>query len=243
MRTVIVIPTFNEISNLPRLLTAIREQPIDVDILIVDDDSPDGTGLLADDYSRRDSRIKVLHRKRKDGIGRAYQVGFRWALSQGYEIFLQMDADLSHDPGVLPDFLEKIREYDAVFGSRYYRGIRVHNWSFKRLLLSKVSNDFIRFMLRLNATDITTAFKCFRRDVLASIDLESFKGRQNAFLIELVNSVTKGGFRTCEIPFTFRERESGESKMEFRVALESLWTVARLMFSRKGRRTSSPLSN
>jgi dolichol-phosphate mannosyltransferase len=235
MRAVIVIPTFNEKDNLPKLIAAVQKQPIDVDILFVDDNSPDGTGLLADEYARRDSRIKVLHREKKNGIGRAYREGFRWALIQGYEILLQMDADLSHDPNVLPEFLEKIKDYDAVFGSRYYMGVRVHNWSFKRLLLSKTSNDFIRFMLKLNTTDTTTAFKCFRREVLESIDLDTLRGRQNAFLIELVNAVVKSGFKTCEIPFTFRERESGESKMEFKVALESLSTVARLMFRRKTR--------
>jgi dolichol-phosphate mannosyltransferase len=235
MRAVIVIPTFNEKGNLPRLIAAIQKQPVVVDILFVDDDSPDGTGLLADEYARRDSRIKVLHREKKEGIGRAYREGFRYALSQGYEILLQMDADLSHDPDVLPEFLEKIKDHDAVFGSRYYRGVRVHNWSFKRLLLSKASNDFIRFMLRLNTTDTTTAFKCFRGQVLESIDLDTLEGRQNAFLIELVCRVVDAGFKTCEIPFTFRERELGESKMEFKVALESLWTVGRLMVRRKAR--------
>jgi dolichol-phosphate mannosyltransferase len=235
MNAVIVIPTYNEKDNLSRLIAAVRKQHIDADILIVDDNSPDGTGLLADEFARQDSRIKVLHREKKDGIGRAYREGFQWALTHGYDILLQMDADLSHDPNALPEFLEKIRDYDAVFGSRYYKGIRVHNWSFKRLLLSKTSNDFIRLMLRLNSTDITTAFKCFRREVLESVDLNSCKGRQNAFLIELVFRVIKGGFRTTEIPFTFREREQGESKMEFRVAVESLWTVARLIFSRKTR--------
>lgn len=215
------------------LVQAIKMQNIETDILFVDDNSPDGTGLLAEEFASQDSRIKVLHRKKKDGIGRAYREGFQWALRNGYDVLLQMDADLSHDPNTLPEFLKKIKDYDAVFGSRYYRGVRVYNWSFQRLLLSKISNDFIRLALRLDSTDTTTAFKCFRKEVLESIDLNRFKGRQNAFLIELVWSVIKGGFKTTEIPFIFKEREKGESKMEFKVALESLWTVARLMFKKK----------
>ncbi len=234
-KTIIVIPTYNEKDNLPRIIEAIQKQNIITDILFVDDNSPDGTGLLADEFARKDSRIKVFHREKKEGIGSAYREGFKWALRHGYDIILQMDADLSHDPNALPEFLEKIYDYDAVFGSRYYKGIRVHNWSFKRLLLSKTSNDFIRLMLRLDSTDTTTAFKCFRREVLETVDLNSCKGRQNAFLIELVFKVIKAGFRTTDIPFTFREREMGESKMEFKVAVESLWTVARLMLSKKTR--------
>jgi len=233
MKTIIVIPTYNEKDNLPKLVEAIQKQNIDADILFVDDNSPDGTGLLAEEFARQDAGIKVLHREKKEGIGQAYREGFQWALTKGYEILLQMDADLSHDPNALPEFLEKIKDYDAVFGSRYYRGIRVYNWSFKRLLLSKFANDFVRLMLRLDATDTTTAFKCFRKEVLESIDLPSFKGRQNAFLIELVHRVIKSGFKTTEIPFVFKEREKGESKMEFKVALESLWMVARLMTRRK----------
>ena len=141
-----------------------------------------------------------------------------------------MDADLSHDPNAIPGFLEKIKDYDAVFGSRYLNGVRVYNWSFKRLLLSKLSNDFIRIALRIPYTDTTTAFKCFRRTVLESIDLNSLKGRQNAFLIELVYHTIKQGFKTVEIPFMFIERATGESKMEFKVSIESLATVLRLIF-------------
>jgi len=233
MKTIIIIPTYNEKDNLRKLVQAIKMQNIETDILFVDDNSPDGTGLLAEELAREDSRIKILHRKKKEGIGRAYQEGFLWAIKNGYAILLQMDADLSHDPNALPLFLEKIKDHDAVFGSRYYKGIRVYNWSFKRLLLSKISNDFIRTILRLDSTDTTTAYKCFRREVLESIDLKSCKGRQNAFLIELVYRVIKSGFKTTEIPFLFKEREKGESKMEFKVALESLWTVARLILSKK----------
>ena len=232
MRTVIVIPTYNEKNNLRKLVEAISRQKQELDILIVDDNSPDGTGVLADEMSREYQNLKVLHRKNKTGLGRAYVEGFKWALTNGYEIIMQMDADLSHDPNAIPEFLDKIKDFDAVFGSRYLKGVRVYNWSFKRLLLSKFSNLFISTMLKLETTDTTTAFKCFRRKVLESIDLDRLKGHQNAFLIELVYRVVKAGFRTTEIPFMFIERESGESKIEFKVAMEALFTVFMLMMTR-----------
>jgi len=235
MKAIVVIPTYNERENLRRLADGIRRQNLPLDILFVDDNSPDGTGRVADELAASDPRIKVLHRPKKQGLGRAYLDGFRWVLENGYDVILQMDADLSHDPNTLPDFLEKIKDYDAVFGSRYYKGVRVYNWSFKRLLLSKLSNEFIRLMLGIESTDTTTAFKCFRREALEAIPWWKLRGRQNAFLIDLVYKVIKSGFKTTEIPFQFNERETGESKMEFRVALESLLMVARLMFTNKRR--------
>lgn len=232
MKTILVIPTYNEVGNLQRLIESIRQQSRALDILIVDDNSPDGTGQLADRYASENSYVHVLHRPAKKGLGQAYQAGFRWALDKGYDAMMQMDADLSHDPAAIPRFLEKINDYDAVFGSRYLKGVRVYNWSFKRLLLSKVSNEFIRAMLDLDSTDTTTAYKCFRREVLEAVQFEKFHGHMNAFLIELVWATIKKGFKTVEIPFVFIERESGESKMEWRVALESLWTTIRLIFSK-----------
>jgi dolichol-phosphate mannosyltransferase len=233
MKAIVVIPTYNERENLRKLADSIRRQNLPLDILFVDDNSPDGTGRLAEELAAADPRIKVLHRPKKQGLGRAYLDGFRWVLENGYDVILQMDADLSHDPNTLPDFLEKIKDHDAVFGSRYYKGVRVYNWSFKRLLMSKLSNEFIRLMLRIESTDTTTAFKCFRKEVLESIRWRKLRGRQNAFLIDLVYKVIKSGFKTTEIPFVFKERETGESKMQFRVALESLLMVARLMFANK----------
>lgn len=232
MKAIVVIPTYNEKENLRKLINAIKKQKVEIDILFVDDNSPDGTGILAEELSKKSPQIKVLHRKRKEGLGRAYIDGFKWVLNNSYEIIMQMDADLSHDPDSIPEFMDKIKDYDAVFGSRYFKGVRVYNWSFKRLLLSKLSNEFIRIMLRINTTDTTTAFKCFKRKVLESIDLDSLKGRQNAFLIELVYKVIKSGFKTTEIPFMFIEREMGESKMEFKVAIESLFMVFKLMITK-----------
>jgi len=232
MKTIIVIPTYNEKDNIGKISEAIKKLNLNVDILFVDDNSPDGTGDIAEKLSSQHSFIKVIHREKKEGLGRAYVCGFKWALSAGYDVIMQMDADLSHDPNVIPVFLEKIKDYDAVFGSRYLKGVRVSNWSFKRLLLSKLANEFIRIMLRIDSTDTTTAFKCFRRNVLGIINLDNLKGRQNAFLIELVYRTIKAGFKTTEVPFMFKERESGESKMEFKTAVEMLFVVFKLMMTK-----------
>ncbi len=230
MKKVILVPTYDEAGNLENLVSRISSLSLDFDILVIDDNSPDGTGKLAERLSKKEACVKVLHRQKKEGLGRAYRDGFKWALKNGYDIVLQMDADLSHDPNALPEFLKQIESHDAVFGSRYLNGVRVQNWSFKRLVLSKVSNEFVRIMLGLPSTDTTTAYKCFRRKVLEAIDWDKLRGRQNAFLIELVWETVTMGFTTKEIPFTFTERESGESKMNLNVAAESLMTVIRLFF-------------
>lgn len=229
VEAVIVVPTYNEKRCIEKLVNAIHSHSAGTDILFVDDNSPDGTGALAEELAAKYRNVKVLHREKKEGIGRAYVAGFKWALANGYRYIMQMDADLSHDPAAIPHFLDKIGHYDAVFGSRYTRGVSVRNWSFRRLLLSKFSNVFISKMLRIDTSDTTTAFKCFRREVLEKLDLDRMKGKQNAFLIELVYWTIKSGFRTKEIPFMFIEREEGESKMRLSVAFESLRTVFRLM--------------
>lgn len=238
MKLVILIPTYNEMSNLDRLVSKIMEQPIQSDILIVDDNSPDGTGKKADEISRQNYRVKVLHRPKKEGLGKAYKDAFLWALDHDYDVMFQMDADLSHDPSVLPVFMEKIKDHDAVFGSRYLKGVRVYNWSFSRLLLSKLSNEFIRITLGVDSTDTTTAYKCFTKKVIQAIDISSLKGKQNAFLIELVFKTIRMGFKTTEIPFIFFEREVGTTKMNPKVALESVLTVFKLFFVRLFSRSS-----
>lgn len=210
------------------LLSKIAALGLNADVLIIDDNSPDGTGQLAEQLSGKYAFVKVLHRLKKEGLGKAYKDGFRWGLNNGYDVMMQMDADLSHDINTVPVFLEEITRYDAVFGSRYLKGVRVYNWSFKRLLLSKLSNEFIKWVLQIDSTDTTTAFKCFRRNVIEAIDLEKLRGKQNAFLIELVYATIRAGFRTKEIPFMFTERATGESKMSLRVAFESLAVVFKL---------------
>ena len=230
MKKVILLPTYNEAGNLENLVSRVMALSLDLDILVIDDNSPDGTGELAQRLSKQEPHVKVLHRQKKGGLGKAYKEGFRWALENGYDIMMQMDADLSHDIAALPEFLKQIESYDAVFGSRYLHGVSVRNWSFKRLVLSKVSNEFVRVFLGLPSTDTTTAFKCFRRSVIESLDWERMTGRQNAFLIELVWQTAKKGFSIKEIPFMFTERESGESKMNMSVAGESLLTTVGLFF-------------
>ena len=221
------------VENIRLLIPALVQKYPQIEILVIDDNSPDGTGQIAERLSKTEPHVNVLRRPKKEGLGRAYKDGFRWALANGYDIMIQMDADLSHDPAVIPEFLKQIESYDAVFGSRYLNGVRVQNWSFKRLVLSKLSNEFVRVVLGLPSTDTTTAYKCFRRKVVEAWDWEALNGRQNAFLIELVWQTVKKGFRVKEIPFTFVERESGESKMNLGVAGESLATVSRLFFLRR----------
>ena len=231
-KKIIVIPTYNEKENVKKVTEVIVEQQLDFDILFVDDNSPDGTENSILELQKEYPNVKYLKRLVKDGLGRAYIAGFRWALDHGYDLIMQMDCDLSHDPAALKLFCKAIENNDAVFGSRYFRGIRVHNWSFGRLLLSYTSNAFIRRMLKLESTDATTAYKMFKRDVLEKINFETIKLKRNAFLVELVFRTEKMKFKTEEIPFIFRERESGESKMEFKVAIESLATVFKLSIKR-----------
>lgn len=226
-KAIILIPTYNERKNLENLVRRI-ETYSSADILIIDDHSPDGTAELVESLQAARPRLKLLRRPEKDGIGNAYKAGFRWVFERDYEVVLMMDADLSHDPSVLPDFIRSIQRHDAVFGSRYLRGVRVYNWSFSRLLLSKLSNEFIRFMLGIPSTDTTTAYKCFRRATLEAIHADRLDGKQNAFFIRMVFETYQQGFKAEEIPFLFTEREEGESKMRASVAWESLMTVFRL---------------
>jgi len=227
-KAVIVIPTYNEYGNLLNLINAIRDQKVGVDILVVDDNSPDGTGELADKLALTIPEVNVLHRTIKNGLGRAYIEGFNWALKNDYEVILMMDADLSHDPAALPLFMKEIETHDAVFGSRYIGGVRVENWPFKRLLISWLSNEFVRQVLRVPCTDATTAYKCFRRSVLEAINLDALTGTRNDFMIEISVRPIFMDFRTKEIPFMFRDRVAGKSKMEFGVAGASLFMVIKL---------------
>jgi dolichol-phosphate mannosyltransferase len=228
-RALVVVPTYNESENLPRLLPAILAQDPRLEVLVVDDASPDGTGKIADQIARSERRVHVLHRSGKLGLGTAYLAGFRWGLAEGYDVLLEMDADFSHDPLHLPSFLAAIESYDVVLGSRYLQGrVTVVNWPMGRLLLSYFANIYARWVTGLPVADATGGFKCFRSSVLTAIDLDSVESNGYAFQIEMSFRAWKKGFRIAEIPITFVDRDSGHSKMSKQIVREAVWKVWRL---------------
>lgn len=228
-RALVIVPTYNERDNLPRLVPSILSRDPRLEILVVDDGSPDGTGALADEIAAAEPRVHVLHRAGKLGLGTAYLAGFRWGLEHGYDAMLEMDADFSHDPAHLPQFLSAIEEYDVVLGSRYLHGrVTVVNWPITRLLLSFYANVYARWVTGLPIADATGGFKCFRREVLASLDLDRVESNGYAFQIEMSFRAWKKGFRLGEIPIMFVDRDVGESKMSGRIVREAIWRVWRL---------------
>ncbi|MGH7519347.1 MAG: polyprenol monophosphomannose synthase [Gemmatimonadales bacterium] len=224
-RALVVVPTYNERTNIPLLVPAILLQDPRLEVLVVDDSSPDGTGQLADDLARADSRVHVLHRALKEGLGKAYLAGFRWALDRGYDYVFEMDADFSHDPKFLPEFLRAIEDADLVVGSRYKSGVNVINWPMSRLLLSIGANQYARVVTGLPLADSTGGFKCFRRRVLESIQLERVKSNGYSFQIEMSFLAWKKGFRIREIPIVFTDRVEGQSKMSRKIVREAIWMV------------------
>jgi dolichol-phosphate mannosyltransferase len=233
MRAVVVTPTYNERENLEEFVARLRQSAPGVDLLVVDDNSPDGTGELADELSRRHpGEIAVLHRPRKQGLGRAYVAGFRKALAEAYDVIAQMDADLSHDPRYLPSMLERIETADLVLGSRYVRGIAVVNWDFKRLLLSKMATRYVQLVTGMPFTDATGGFKCWRREALEAIDLDRLFANGYLFQIETTYMAWRRGLRIAEVPIIFYERNLGRSKMDLRIISEAIWGVLRLRLRR-----------
>ena len=228
MKSLIIIPTYNEKENLETLIGAIFRLNRDIEILVVDDGSPDGTGQIADRLSAGDKRVHVIHREGKMGLGSAYLRGFRFAIERKYDLIFEMDADFSHDPGYLPSFLEKAEECDVVLGSRYVQGVNVINWPMSRLLLSYFANVYTRVITGLPVRDATGGFKCFRREALEGIDLENVKSDGYSFQIEMTFKCWKKGFRICEIPIIFYERRKGQSKMSKKIVHEAVFMVWRL---------------
>jgi dolichol-phosphate mannosyltransferase len=229
-RLLVVVPTYNERLNLPLVVPAILQQDPRLEVLVVDDNSPDGTGQLADELAAATPRVHVLHRPAKSGLGKAYLAGFRWALERGYDLIFEMDADFSHDPKFLGDFIRAAAEADLVIGSRYRTGVNVINWPISRLLLSIGANEYARWITGLPLADSTGGFKCFRREVLAAIDFEKVRSNGYAFQIEMSFRAWKKGFRLGEIPIMFVDRDIGESKMSGRIVREAVWRVWRLRF-------------
>jgi dolichol-phosphate mannosyltransferase len=224
-RVLIVVPTYNERANLPPIVSAILQQHPCVEVLVVDDNSPDGTGQLAAELAAEHARVHVLHRPGKQGLGKAYLAGFRWALARGYDLILEMDADFSHDPKYIPEFLRAAESADVVIGSRYRTGVNVINWPIGRLLLSYFANQYARTVTGLPLTDSTGGFKCFRRQVLEAIDFDSVKSNGYSFQIEMSFRAWKKGFRVAEIPIVFTDRLEGHSKMNKRIVREAIWMV------------------
>jgi dolichol-phosphate mannosyltransferase len=229
----VIVPTYNERDNLPVLAAALMQQP-NVSLLVVDDDSPDGTGAIADALAAEFSgRIEVMHRTTHRGLGRSYVDGIRSVLNRPVDLICQMDADLSHDPRQLPDLIAATARADVVIGSRYVPGGAVVNWPRRRRLLSRFANAYIRTVTRLNARDCTSGYRCWRREALASVPLERFESDGYAFLVEMLFAAAAVRLRIAEVPITFVERRQGESKLTRGVLFESALMPWRLALSRK----------
>ena len=229
----IIIPTYDEIDNVRPVAEGVLKHLPAANILFVDDNSPDGTGRVLDEMAEADTRIHVKHRAKKQGLGRAYIDGFKWALARKYEFIFEMDADFSHDPKSLPDFLEAARQADLVLGSRYTGGIRVVNWPLGRLLLSMGAGLFVRVVTGMPVSDPTGGFKCFRREVLESIELDAVRSNGYSFQIEMTHNAWWKGFRIAEVPITFVDRRVGYSKLSRAIAREAFVMVFRLAARQK----------
>ncbi|HEX9632354.1 MAG TPA: polyprenol monophosphomannose synthase [Gemmatimonadales bacterium] len=230
-KALVIIPTYNELTNLQLIVPLVLGQDPRLEILVVDDNSPDGTGKAADEIAARDRRVHVLHRSGKLGLGTAYLAGFRWALERDYEYVFEMDADFSHDPAHLPEFLAAVEDADLVLGSRYLGGrVTVVNWPMPRLLLSYFANIYARIVTGVHLGDATGGFKCFRRRVLEAIDLQAVHSNGYAFQIEMSTRAARKGFRIKEIPIVFVDRTDGVSKMSKAIVREAVWMVWRLRF-------------
>ncbi len=236
-RALVIVPTYNEAENFPLIVPRILEQDERIDVLVVDDNSPDGTGRMADEMAAENPRVHVQHREGKLGLGTAYLAGFEWALERDYEFIFEMDADGSHDAKHLPEFLAAIRDVDLVLGSRYLEGrVTVVNWPMSRLLLSYSANIYARVVTGHRLYDATGGFKCFRRRVLEAIDLDEVHSNGYSFQIEMSFRAWRKGFRIVEIPIVFVDRVEGTSKMSGGIVREAVWMVWLLRLKRLFRR-------
>ncbi len=227
-KALVITPTYNEAVNLPKLIPKVLHQSNDIEILIVDDNSPDGTAEIVKNMQRTNPRIHLIERPRKMGLGTAYVAGFKFAIEHQLDFVFEMDADFSHNPKELLNFLVKIQDYDLVIGSRYCRGVSVVYWPFRRLILSYFANRYTRIITGMPVNDATGGFKCYRRSVLESIELDEIKSNGYAFQIEMNYKVWKKGFRLCEIPIIFVDRDMGESKMSKDIVYEAAFMVWKL---------------
>jgi dolichol-phosphate mannosyltransferase len=238
MKALVVIPTYNEKENLPRIVPEVLTQDERISVLVVDDNSPDGTGQLADQMAAQESRVHVLHRPGKQGLGKAYLAGFEWALQRDFDRIIEMDADFSHNPKYLPSMLAASESSDLILGSRYISGVNVINWPMSRLLLSYFANVYARVITGMRVRDLTGGFKCFRRQVLETLNIAAIHSNGYAFQIEMSFRAHRRGFTIKEIPIVFVDREHGQSKMSKAIVREAIWMVPKLrlmaLFGRLG---------
>src|ERR1041385_5353492 len=238
--TLIIVPTYNERENLSALAQRLLALPVPVDLLVVDDNSPDGTGKVADELAARHPRVQVLHRMEKNGLGRAYCAGFAWALQHDYEFIFEMDGDFSHNPDDIPKFLAAATDADLVLGSRYCNGIRVINWPLPRLMLSKSAAKYVQIVTGMPFSDPTGGYKCFRRRALEAIKLEEVRSNGYSFQIEMTHKLWRQGRQATEVPIVFTDRFQGHSKMSGHIGREALFMVVRLLFQNGMRRRPRP---
>jgi len=230
MKILIIIPTYNELENLPKLLPEVFSKNEAIDVLIVDDNSPDGTDTFIENEMKTNNHLHLIKRSSKQGLGTAYITGFKYALQHDYQIIFEMDADFSHDPNEIPRFLDEIQNSDVVLGSRYITGVNVINWPMRRLLLSWFANLYTRVITGMPVHDATGGYKCFRSEVLQAIDLDQVKSNGYAFQIEMNFKAWKKGFRLIEIPIIFVDRVKGKSKMSKKIVREAVTMVWKLRF-------------
>lgn len=227
-KILVVTPTYNESENIESFIQQVLSQHQDIEMLIVDDNSPDGTGNLVENISRQNSRIHLLRRPKKMGLGTAYVEGFKYAIANSFDFVFEMDADFSHNPAEIPHFLDKAKTYDLVVGSRYTNGVRVVNWPIRRLILSYAANLYTRVITGMPLKDATGGFKCFRRQVLEAINLDMVHSNGYAFQIEMNFKAWRKGFKVCEHPIIFFDRRSGVSKMSKSIVYEAVFMVWKL---------------
>jgi len=235
-KILVVVPTYNERENLPPLARRLLALPVPVDLLVVDDNSPDGTGKTADELAAQQPSIHVLHRPAKNGLGRAYLAGFKWALERDYEFVFEMDGDFSHNPDDIPTFLDAAKDADLVLGSRYVNGIRIINWPLNRLMLSKAAANYVRIITGMPFSDPTGGYKCFRRRALQAISLDEVRSNGYSFQIEMTHKLWRQGMKVVEVPIIFTDRFHGMSKMSGHIMREAFFMVWRLWLQNKMRR-------